>query len=108
MIVPTKTTLNKYGLTVETWTAMLARQNGVCGACGKVPSSLRLVTDHEHVRGWKAMRPEVRVKFVRGLLCHGCNHYRLARGATVANLHGAAEYLSDYASRKEGTTQCAI
>lgn len=100
IIVPTPATLNKYGLTEIAWAEILIRQDGACGACHKVPKSNRLVIDHEHVRGWKAMPTSERSPFVRGLLCYMCNHYRLARGATVANLRGAAEYLEDYAIRK--------
>jgi hypothetical protein len=100
--VPRPQTLKKYGLTEEFWRAILSRQNGACGACGNVPKSGKLSIDHEHVRGWKDMRAEDRTQYVRGLLCYMCNHYRLARGATIANLKGAAQYLMDYASRKTG------
>jgi len=98
--VPTKMTLNKYGLTPETWQVICDRQRGACGACGKVPKTNRLVIDHEHVRGWKAMPTKDRPQYVRGMLCYMCNHYRLARGATAANLRGAANYLDDYVIRK--------
>ena len=46
------------------------------------------------------MAPADRWQYVRGLLCWGCNGFRLARGATVANLRGAADYLEAYESRK--------
>lgn len=98
--VPTKATLVKYGLTVDAWGRILARQDGKCGACLKVPTSFRLAIDHEHVRGWKAMPTSERPQYVRGLLCYMCNHYRLARGATIANLAGAAQYLANYAESK--------
>lgn len=98
--IPTAATLNKYGLEERVWMLILDRQNGACGACHKVPKSFRLVIDHEHVRGWKSMPTHERTQFVRGLLCYMCNHYRLARGATIANLNGAADYLRDYAIRK--------
>lgn len=98
--VPTPATLNRYGLTVEAWQAHVERQGGACGACAKVPTTARLNIDHEHVRGWKAMATKDRAQYVRGLLCYMCNHYRLARGATVANLQGAARYLREYEERK--------
>jgi hypothetical protein len=98
--VPTLATLRKYGFDETTWRAFLDEQDGVCGACGKVPSTNRLVIDHEHVRGWKQMAPALRSQFVRGLLCWSCNHYRLARGATVDNLRGAAAYLERYQARR--------
>ena len=97
--VPTKATLKKYGLTVETWQAILDRQGGGCGACGLVPRSGRLNVDHQHVRGYKAMLPWQRANYVRGLLDYGCNSKRLSRGATVENLRGAADYLERYRNR---------
>lgn len=101
IIEPTPATLKKYGLSLEAWRAIVNRQNGSCGACGRVPRTKRLVIDHEHVRGWKTMVPVERAKYVRGLLDWTCNHYRLARGATVANLMGAADYLRQYEARAE-------
>jgi len=65
-----------------------------------VPKTRRLVIDHEHVRSWKSMKPEDRKQYVRGLLCWSCNHYRLARGATVENLRGAADFLEAYGLRR--------
>ncbi len=96
---PRLETLAKYGLTVGDWREILDRQGGVCGACKTLPPSHRLNIDHEHVKGWKTMPPEKRKQFVRGLLCYMCNHYRLARGATVFNLRGAADYLEAYENR---------
>ncbi len=84
----------------EDWRLLLLSQGGVCGACGHLPPALRLNVDHEHVRGWKDMPSEKRRLYVRGLLCYMCNHYRLARGATVDNLRGAADYLERYEERK--------
>ncbi len=98
--VPRKETLVKYGLDETAWMKILERQDGKCGACGKVPSSNRYTIDHEHVRGWTKMATSLRPPFVRGLLCYMCNHYRLARGATVANLMGGAQYLLDYEARR--------
>jgi len=100
ILTPTPVTLRKYGLDEASWREHLDRQGGVCGACGKIPKTNRLVIDHEHVRGWKAMAPELRRQFVRGLLCWTCNGFRLARGATVENLKGAASYLEAYEERK--------
>lgn len=55
---------HKYGITVEQYDAMLARQKGKCGLCGKKPKpDKRLAVDHCHRTGK-----------VRGLLCHCCNN----------------------------------
>lgn len=100
LLIPTLATLRKYGLDAWTWYVHAARQGFVCGACGKLPRTCRLVIDHEHVRGWKNMPTLDRAQYVRGLLCWTCNGFRLARGATVSNLMGAALYLKDYQDRK--------
>ena len=77
--IPSPATLAKYGLDVGTWERMLRDQGYCCGVCGRVPNpskrdgKVRLVIDHEHVRGWKAMPPERRVLYVRGLTCWKCN-----------------------------------
>lgn len=100
LLCPTLPTLNKYGGTVELWLAMAESQGFVCGACGKLPKTLRLVIDHEHIRGWAKMPTAQRWAYVRGLLDWSCNGFRLARGATIVNLHGAAEYLERYEARR--------
>src|SRR6266511_1355254 len=90
---PTKATLRRYGLSEDEWRALLDEQGGVCGVCGKVPTTGRLVIDHEHRPKWKAMAPEVRKTFVRGLTCWWDNATFLGRGATVARLQAAPDYL---------------
>jgi hypothetical protein len=53
----------KYGITIEEYEAMLARQGGGCGICGRPPSaSISLHIDHDHRTGR-----------IRGLLCFVCN-----------------------------------
>jgi len=52
-----------FGMTLEDWDAMLAKQNGVCAICGGPPNGRgRYHVDHCHTTGT-----------VRGLLCHCCN-----------------------------------
>ena len=55
--------LQRYDLTVEQHTALLAEQKGKCAICRKLPNGKRpLAVDHNHKTGK-----------VRGLLCYGCN-----------------------------------
>ena len=51
-----------YGITLDEYEVLLARQGGVCGVCGKAPVKNWLSVDHDHETGK-----------VRGLLCMNCN-----------------------------------
>jgi hypothetical protein len=51
-----------YGISIEDYEAMLARQNGVCAICKTKPPDQPLCVDHDHA-----------TKKVRRLLCRGCN-----------------------------------
>ena len=93
---PSARTLARYGLDEGGWRAILRRQKGGCGVCGRVPLSGRLHVDHEHVRGWGLMPPARRSEFVRGLACWGCNSIWLRRGASPERLRAAARYLERY------------
>ena len=54
----------KFGITSETYDAMLAAQGGRCAICRRKPTAgISLHVDHEH-----------RTKRVRGLLCFKCNN----------------------------------
>ncbi len=53
--------LARYGLTVETYAAMLRAQGGGCAICGSTEKRLHI--DHDHRTGK-----------TRGLLCQHCNH----------------------------------
>jgi hypothetical protein len=59
---------SKYGISIETYDAMLAAQGGVCAICGRAESmaikgtTCTLAVDHDHDS-----------KRVRGLLCVNCN-----------------------------------
>jgi hypothetical protein len=93
--LPTRPTLARYGLSAEEWLAKLAAQGGVCGICGKVPASGTLCVDHQHVRGWARMTPELRKTFVRGLLCFACNT-ALRHRVTTTWLTAALDYMTKY------------
>ena len=66
----------KYGITIEQYEAMAAKQGGKCLACGEVPKgkahAARLHLDHCHASGR-----------LRGMLCYQCN---LALGLVKDNI----------------------
>lgn len=93
--LPTLPTLKRYGLTAAEWLAKLDAQGGLCGICRKLPTSLTLCVDHEHVRGWKRMTPEMRKQYVRGLLCFSCN-VALRHRVTTTWLTAALNYMALY------------
>ena len=64
--------------------AEMQKQGGVCAICKRVPPSLRLNIDHEHVKGWKKMPPEQRKQYVRGLLCFQCNRLCLQKSNNLS------------------------
>lgn len=102
--VPSKTTLDRYGLSETEWQAICDRQEGRCFICEKEPTTGRLCIDHEHVKGWKKMPPEMRKLFVRGLLCWVCNHYYVGRGISIQKARNVVSYLSRYAEVRPETT----
>lgn len=67
--------------------------------CGKEPSSGKLHTDHDHVRGWKGMAPELRKKHVRGLLCWFCNGNYVGRAITLMKAEAVVAYLNAHNER---------
>jgi recombination endonuclease VII len=95
---PSAKTLAKYGLSEEEWWALLARQDGVCAVCRKVPNG-RFCIDHDHVKGWKKMPPEKRKQHLRGLLCWFCNHTYVGRAITVAKSRNVTAYLEQHLER---------
>lgn len=52
---------------------MFEGQGKVCWICQTMPKSNRLCIDHIHVPGYKKMLPEEKRKYVRALVCFGCN-----------------------------------
>lgn len=63
--------VRKYGLTVEEYDEMYARQLGLCRICHKPFPVLEV--DHKHVEGFEEMSPEEKKKYVRGLICRSDN-----------------------------------
>jgi len=74
-----------YGMTVEEYDDLLARQDGHCGICEAVDAGAdhkRLPVDHDHATGR-----------VRGLLCHRCNRALGLLGDDIDLLRKAIKYL---------------
>ncbi len=93
--LPTQATLDKYGLTVKTFKAILKRQGNVCPICELVPNGSWRI-DHDHVKGWKSKPPEERVKYVRGILCYFCNRWYVGKAITVRKSMNVTLYLERY------------
>lgn len=72
----------KYKMTIETYEAMVADQNGACAICNKVPHQKRLSVDHCHTTGK-----------VRGLLCNYCNIAIGHLGDGALGVQRALDYL---------------
>jgi hypothetical protein len=100
ILVPSKSTLDRYGMTEMEWQDILEQQDWVCGVCCKVPPSGRLFIDHEHVRGWRKKSKEARRKYVRGLACYVCNRFVLNYRVYPQLLRAAAAYLEAYIARR--------
>jgi hypothetical protein len=98
--VPTQATLKKYGLSALDWLIMLDEQSWVCPIMGVTPSTGRFVIDHEHVKGWAAMPPEERKKYVRGLVSWYANHAYLGRGISVERAGNVLAFLTRYEMRR--------
>lgn len=83
----------KYGLTPQQETEMLATQNGVCAICGGMPRKIDprsgklhdFNVDHSHV-----------TNAIRGLLCSHCNRALGLFGDSLENLRRAVSYLEKY------------
>lgn len=76
----------KYGITIEQYDELLARQGGGCAICGREPrpeSSLHL--DHDHESG-----------ALRGILCFRCNNALGDFDDDVSLLRAAVGYLESY------------
>lgn len=80
--------LKKYGLTPQQYDKMFALQDGKCVGCGRPPKRQRLAVEHDHKTGR-----------VRGLACHHCNRYLIAKN-TAETARWLVAYLgSDFDGR---------
>ena len=79
---------------------MLKRQHFICPICARVPMTGIFVTDHLHAPRWKAMKPENRKLWVRGLTCHWCNRFHLQKGMTPEIAARVAKYLRAFERRR--------
>src|SRR5712691_4881719 len=86
-----RTVLRRYGLTVADFDRMEREQDGLCAICLKPPTEPsswgtrpRLVVDHNHTKGKKA---------VRQLLCVCCNLLVGYCGESTETLQRASDYL---------------
>jgi len=70
----------RYGITLQEYEAMFARQEGCCAICGVAVK--KLVVDHNHKTGK-----------VRALLCHHCNTMIGSARENISTLVNAAAYL---------------
>ncbi len=114
---PQKQTLAKYGLTAEEWLALCQKCNYTCYVCGKPFGDRPLVVDHEHVKGFKAIKvrkirgaarslrsrvmpPEERKLYVRGVLHNYCNRF-VRKWLTLERARAIVEYLERYHKERE-------
>ena len=70
-----------YGLSLDEYEALLAKQHGICAICGKKPERV-LAVDHDHEN-----------EYVRGLFCRPCNSAIGLFGDNPETLRAAADYL---------------
>jgi len=89
--------LKSYGLTLETFDALLASQNGRCAICGtdkpNGPGKYFMV-DHDH-----------KTKKVRGLLCHNCNTIMGHSFDDADRLRRAIAYLEGGSNFRQGVRE---
>ena len=95
----------KYGISLEGYSAMLARQSGVCAICLKEEVNKSLCVDHDH-----------KTRMLRDLLCDACNkglgHYRddsalMRRGADYLDYWQACHEEALKAGRPSATAGSA-
>lgn len=79
----------KYGIGLEQFNQMFAKQSGCCAICGRHQTEFvkGLAVDHDHATG-----------AIRQLLCVNCNHGLGCFMDSIGLLHKAVEYLQTHAN----------
>lgn len=74
----------KYGITLEQYDELLARQNNACAICERPASDFptSLAVDHDHKTGR-----------IRGALCTHCNYRMVAKHSDGSLLRKIADYI---------------
>jgi len=102
-------TIEKYGITVAQYNALLESQSGGCAICGRPPTGRRLDIDHEHQKNEKKVILDLIKLKIRGLLCHRCNRALGLLSNDTANLLINANRLVLFcANYISGKTLCII
>lgn len=85
----------KYGLDKISYLALFDEQEYTCGICKKElePYTKEACVDHDHVGGFKTMKPNEKRKHVRGILCKLCNRGVGLLGDDERLVTAALEYL---------------
>ena len=97
---PAPSTLKKYGMTAEEWLELLAEQGWICPICERDAADLKLVTDHEHARGWAKKPDKEKREYTRGVLCAHCNYRKVHSSISAAEAQRIADYIRRYEERR--------
>ena len=84
-----RSSLRRYGITLEDYQALLAKQEGKCAICGNGQSSKFVSLDVDHCH---------RTGKVRGLLCSNCNSGLGRFSDKVTLLKSAIKYIRKHRS----------
>lgn len=98
---PAPRTLARYGLTQPAWAHIVLEQMGRCPVCERLLEGLTTNIDHEHVYRWRHMKPEDRVRYVRGILCARCNWKLVHSTMPSTQAQRIADYLRKYEERRD-------
>ena len=85
--------MRRYGLTPESYAALLGAHGGGCAICGAMPNAQRFPVDHDHDCCPDAKRSCG--KCVRGILCVPCN-------VALGRLERYRDGFMNYINKKEG------